>query len=315
MKANYYPVIRSIASYFLPKNIFKKPGSGGTFSSEYCYSVWLRHLNYLIDRKLIDNVDSIKKVAEIGPGDSLGIGISALYTGASNYYGFDVIKHANLKGNITINKEILKYFQEKNEIPHGKKLINTAPVLMDYSFPIKILKHQPEYYLRKYEEIDSALKGEKNKTLNIEYVVPWTNVKQGTVSNIDLIYSQAVMEHVEDIDFVYGEMYKWLKNGGVISHQIDFKAHEMTREWNGHWFISESFWKFLLHGRKYSINRLPLSAHIKAIENAGFTIKTILPVQRPNSFNGQMPKVKGVNYTQEDLITSGALIQAVKPHE
>jgi hypothetical protein len=312
MKANYYPIIRSIASYILPEKKIKKPGSGGTFSSEYCYSVWLRHLYYLIERRLIDNVENIRRVAEIGPGDSLGIGISALFTGASNYYGFDVIKHANIEGNRAICKELLKYFQEQQEIPHGENLKNTAPVLHDYSFPNKILMYHPDYYAQRFVEIDAVLKGSLNRNLSIEYIVPWASINQGTISNVDLIYSQAVMEHVEDIDFTYREMYKWLKMGGVISHQIDFKAHEMTKEWNGHWFLSEGYWKFLLRGRKYPINRLPLSAHIEAIKKAGFTIKTVIPVQRTNNFKKHTPRVIGVDYNQEDLITSGALIQAIK---
>jgi SAM-dependent methyltransferase len=312
MNVNYYPIIRGLASYFLPKKLFRRPGSGGTFSSEYCYSVWLRHLYYLTDSKLVDNIGDLKNIAEIGPGDSLGIGISALYTGAANYYAFDVIKHTNLQRNLTINKELLKYFEERLEIPHGSRLRETAPVLSDYSFPNKIIKYEPKYYKQKYNEIEACLNGVKSQDHSIKYIVPWTNAKLQSINNIDLIFSQAVMEHIEEIDFAYGEMYKWLKKGGIISHQIDFKAHEITKEWNGHWFISEIFWKFLLHGRKYSINRLPLSSHINAIKKAGFTIKTVLPVQRPNSYNNSTPKVKNVEYNQEDLITSGALIQAVK---
>jgi len=68
-----YPLIRGLLSYILPRNIFQRPGSGGTFSAEYCYSVWLRHLVELEKSGLIKRANEIKSVAEIGPGDSLGL--------------------------------------------------------------------------------------------------------------------------------------------------------------------------------------------------------------------------------------------------
>jgi len=49
MAVRFYPFARGLASYVLPRSIFYRPGSGGTFSSGYCYSVWLRHLHYLIE--------------------------------------------------------------------------------------------------------------------------------------------------------------------------------------------------------------------------------------------------------------------------
>jgi len=120
---------------------------------------------------------------------------------------------------------------------------------------------------------------------------------------LDLIYSQAVMEHVLEIESAYREMYRWLKPGGVISHQIDFKAHEMSKIWNGHWFIGDLTWKVLAHGRKYPINRLPLSAHIDAMEKVGFEIKFLLPVEQPNSFGRRRPKVPKIIFSERDLVT------------
>lgn len=307
-----YPIIRGLGSYILPMSLFKRPGTGGTVSSEYCYSVWLRHLYYLHKNKLIKEVSDIKDIAEIGPGDTLGIGLSALYTGATNYYAFDVIKHANVETNLRILKELKTYFGKLMEIPHGDKFPNTNPPLDDYSFPGHILSFSQEYYNERYTKIKASLRGDGNTNVDVQYVVPWTKGSNNNINNIDLIYSQAVMEHIVDIDFAYSEMYKWLKPGGIISHQVDFKAHEVTKAWNGHWFISRHVWNFLAHGRKYPISRLPLSAHIKSIEKAGFKVKFVLPVHKPNAFKNQHPKVDGVTFSADDLITASALIQAVK---
>lgn len=312
MQVKPYPLIRGLASYVLPKKIFDRPGSGGSFSSEYCYSVWLRHLHYLLGKGLFRSLSDIKHIAEIGPGDSLGIGMSALYTGAEQYYAFDVIEHANLSANQQVNQELLELFSQKAAIPNTFRQRNTSPSLPTYDFPHKYLTGEGSYYQQRKLSIDKALEKSVDSPLTIKYIVPWLNTTQHDINGLDLIFSQAVMEHVADIEFAYKEMYRWLRNGGVISHQVDFKTHEMTKEWNGHWFIGDTMWEILSHGRKYPMNRLPLSVHVNMIKKAGFTIKHIIPVEKENAFKGQKPKVPYVQFFENDLITSGALIQAVK---
>ncbi len=312
MNVRIYPIIRTLASYVLPKKIMNRPGSGGSFSSAYCYSVWLRHLHYLLTEGFFQSVEEIKNVAEIGPGDSLGIGLSALYTGATNYYAFDVIEHANLERNQEVSADLCRFFSQKKEIPNTHQQRNTCPKLPNYAFPEDHLPWNISDYESRKEAISTALEKGASGGLSIKYVVPWFNTSSHDLPEMDLIMSQAVMEHVSDIEFAYKEMYRWLRRGGVISHQIDFKTHEMTNAWNGHFFIGEDMWDFLSRGRKYPMNRLPLSSRIKMMEKAGFTVKNVIPVTQPNTFIGIKPKVPNVNFTEEDLVISGALVQAVK---
>lgn len=305
--------MRSIASYFLPEKIMKRAGSGGTFSAEYCYSVWLRHLVCLFQSGLLSDQNKLKKIAEIGPGDSLGVGIAALLSGVDEYFAFDVIEHANLERNKKIALQIASFFKETREIPHlGRSLENTKPLLTNYGFPSYAFK------ANLISEVDErlnfvirALSGEKSP-IRIEYVAPWYEKELPLKGKIDLVFSQAVMEHVDEYDDAYKKMYDWLKFGGIISHQIDYKAHEMTNEWNGHWFISKGTWKFLMKGRKYPINRLPHSGHIRSIEKAGFSIKNIIPFQQESPNKGLIPKVPDVTFEVNDFSISSALIQAVK---
>ena len=315
MFINPYPIARSIASYVLPAKLLKRPGSGGTFSSKYCYTVWLRHLVLLNKSGLLKDVPKIKKIAEIGPGDSLGVGIAGLLTGAEEYYAFDVIEHANRERNIQIASELAGYFKERMDLPHKEyEFRNTHPLLDDYSFPNYIFDDSStiETLEKREQGIKMALSGEESET-KIEYVPHWYEKESNLQGELDLIYSQAVMEHVDDVSHAYSRMYDWLKPGGIISHEIDFKTHEMTKEWNGHWYIDKRTWKFLLNGRKYSINRLPFSAHLIEMEKAGFVIKYVLPFQMENAFGDRLPKVPNVNFTKEDMTIASALIQAVKP--
>lgn len=310
---NTYPLARGVASYIFPRKFFVRPGSGGSFSSEYCYSVWLRHLIHLKNSGLIKNVTDIKNLAEIGPGDSLGIGLAAMYTGADNYYAFDVIKHTNKEKNKAINDELLQLFRQNKDIPNGThQFRNTNPVLRNYTFPAHLINFEMDHYKAKHDQIATALDNLGSANSSIRYVVPWMGEKQEGMSNIDLIVSQAVMEHVDDIEFAYSEMQRWLKPGGIVSHQVDFKAHEMTNEWDGHFYIQPFMWNILAHGRKYPMNRFPLSAHINAMEKVGLKIKNVLPVISKSNFTGKKTTVPDTQFNKEDLTVSSALIQAAK---
>jgi len=59
--------------------------------ARYYYSVYLRHLVIAAANGLSPD---FRVVAEIGPGESLGVGMAALLSGVRRYCAFDVVKHA-----------------------------------------------------------------------------------------------------------------------------------------------------------------------------------------------------------------------------
>ena len=151
-----------------------------------------------------------------------------------------------------------------------------------------------------------------NDDFTIRYVVPWdaeSIVERGAV---DLIFSQAVMEHVLDLQKAYSTMYSWLKQGGFISHQIDYKAHETHKTWNGHWKYNDALWETIMHGRSYPINRELHSSHVNSILNAGFEIKKIITVPRNDGYPVEELPSQYESISAEDLTTSSAHIIAVK---
>lgn len=308
MIVNIKPLIRGILSYMIPSDLIPRKGTGGSNSAEYCYSVWLRHLVQLKNCGLINNMKDIKRVAELGPGDSLGIGIAALYSGAKAYYALDVIEHSNVSVNKLISESIYELFYKKSQIPNGAEYVEVNPVLEDYSYPKEILE---VVHREIREEIELALT-HNSKKIKIEYVVPWDSNTDIKNDSIELIFSQAVMEHVSDIKTAYKKMHHWLRPGGMISHQIDFKAHEISEYWTGHWYISNWMWRVLMHGRKYIINRTTFSDHIKAIKAAGFQIKNVVPVIKENPLRTMGHSHYKKNSSENDFKTSSCLIQAVK---
>lgn len=105
-----------------------------------------------------------------------------------------------------------------------------------------------------------------------EYLDPWDASDRVSPASVDLLVSQAVLEHVDDIDAAYGAMRRWLKPSGVMSHRIDYTCHGITRDWYGHWTVSPALWRIVRGKRAYLINRLPHSAHVAAMQQNGFEI-------------------------------------------
>ncbi|HMR66178.1 MAG TPA: hypothetical protein PKE64_19375 [Anaerolineae bacterium] len=78
-------------------------------------------------------------VAELGPGDSLGVGLAALITGTENYYALDVTRYANTDRNLSVFDELVAMFQAHASIPHDDDLTVVKPYLDSYAFPEHIL--------------------------------------------------------------------------------------------------------------------------------------------------------------------------------
>ena len=62
----------------------------------------------------------------------------------------------------------------------------------------------------------------------VDYRTPWTSPSEVAASSLDLIFSQAVLEHVDGLEETYEAMSVWLKPGGYAFHVIDFTAHQLA---------------------------------------------------------------------------------------
>src|SRR6266540_4688117 len=84
------PITKGILTYVSVLNAWRRShaSTGGTDTSRYCYSVWLRHLATLHPYGF--KVTGAR-VGELGPGDSIGIGLAAMLSGAAQYVGLDIV--------------------------------------------------------------------------------------------------------------------------------------------------------------------------------------------------------------------------------
>lgn len=246
---------RRLRSFHLFNRIFPL-GTGG--SPEYSLRVWSRHL-----QKLKKNNKYILPpiVAELGPGSSLGAGICAILSGSERYYAFDVQNYLSKEKLLEDFDEILNLFLKRNE--------------NSLFFPKNILTDDLLFNSLNANRIsdirnDLLINGVNGKY--IKYFAPWNDSNNIEFNSVDFIFSQCVLEHVDNLEKCYEFMYMWMKKGAFSSHLIDFQCHSFTRKWNGHWMFSEKEWQFIKGTNDWAINRLPSSKHLEYINKSNFLI-------------------------------------------
>lgn len=254
-------------------------------------------------------------VAELGPGDSLGTGLAALISGCDRYYAFDVVEHANTKDNLRVFDELVRLFRDRVDIPGEEEFPKVKPYLSKYEFPSDILnddRMQLALAPSRIGEIRDSISDPKRQGSLIRYRVPWHYESVLEEASVDMIYSQAVLEHVDNLREVYKSMNLWLKPTGFISHQIDFKAHGTALDWNGHWKYSDFKWKLLRGRRSYLLNREPHSTHIAILGEEGFRVVCDQRIHMDSSLAASDLAPRFASMSDDDLTTSGAFVQAVK---
>ena len=306
------PVLRGVATW-IPgaRRVFRR-GTGGSTSARYCYAVWLRHL-VMAHRNGVNS--DPRTVAELGPGDSLGTGLCAVLTGADRYLAFDVVKYADSERNLAVFEALVELLRRREPIPNESEYPSVDPPLPSYAFPREILSDdRVERALApsRLDRIRSALREGTAGDIEVRYAGGWEDAAVVEPETVDMILSQAVLEHVENLPQVYAAMRRWLRPGGVSSASIDFRCHRYAREWNGHWGYSDGMWRLIRGNRPFLINREPLSTHRRLLRENGFAI--VHEQARWNPVGIRRDRLAGGfrHLCDEDLSTQTVYLLAVK---
>ncbi len=303
-------VMVGLSSYVPLLNRRFRRGTRGSDSARYCYSVWLRHLVVAAEngRALREPV-----VAELGPGDSIGIGLAALLSGAREYYALDVVDYGSLTRNVAVFDELVGLFRSRAAIPDEREFPQVQPLLADYSFPDQLLPHrvlEKSLHDDRLQSIKHSIVDPRRPDSLVHLIVPWHNPVVIPPESVNLIFSQAVLEHVADLPLAYRSMRRWLAPDGLMSHQIDFKCHWKATEWNGHWSYSDLTWRLIQGKQVYLLNREPHSTHLRLLRQEGFHLVCDRVQRRESNLSREQLARRFHDIPTDDLTISGALIQA-----
>ena len=281
---------------------------GGAYDARYCYTVWMRHLYYLKQQGMTAIPSS---VAELGPGGSLGVGLCAILSGVNFYYAYDVVKYANSAHNKAVFEELVKLFRNRESIPDNAEFPAVQPYI-EKGISISTLLTDDLLDDSLSEERINLIRdcldeSTKKTSIGLSYVAPWIQMV-GNIPQVELIISQAVLEHVDELESAYEVMGYACKSGGFMSHSIDFGCHGTAPKQNGHWAYSKRKWNKMKGDNPYSLNRQPLSAHLRLSNKNGFNTLLVkrMPLEDGMPFSQIHRQFQGM--TQDDFNTRGAFV-------
>ena len=136
-------------------------------------------------------------------------------------------------------------------------------------------------------------------------------IKAGGTEKIHIIDNGYGMTPV-DLKNAFKYFFNWLKEDGVMSHQVDFKSHGFAKEWNGHWAYNNFEWMLVRGRRKWLINRKPLSYHLRLYKNNQFEIIHKKNIYAQNGISRNKLSSNFLNVSDEDMNTSGSYILSKK---
>lgn len=188
-----------------------------------------------------------KRILEYGPGDLPGVAMALIAKGASQVVCVDRFPMVKLSPK---NLQIVRILVERMEFEEREKLAGSF-----------VQSGKPE----------SGFNSEK-----IDYLVRPSGLS-GLKSEIDVIVSRAVLEHVNDLNSTFGDMYAALKPGGIAIHLVDLKSHGLHLE-NPLDFLNWPAWLWsLMYSAKGVPNRLRVDAYREAAGRAGLKILKMSP--------------------------------------
>ncbi len=234
--------------YFLNS---KKSTVGGVARAQMTIDEAVNYANSIFTR--IDKSVSTKgswygkRVLEVGPGDSLGTGLLCLSKGASSYCAID-----------------------------------RFAVGMDLEFEKQVFK---KLFLAMDSEQQANCKGvvdflEKNGSYPGDQFVYRNNlpIEEAPIvlgiGTFDVIYSNAVLEHVSDLSGTISSFSKLLSSDGVMRHEVDLRSHQTYEKHPLH-FLEYPQWLWRLmssHNGEPNRSRVPQYKRL-LIENGVFPVE------------------------------------------
>jgi hypothetical protein len=219
--------------------------------ANYACGVVTTHLDRMVGRERVKDAVCL----ELGPGDSLASAIITNALGARKTYLVDAGDYA--ARDLDVYREIARWLREQ-----GIPAIDQSQV----------------------DTIDAML-----YRLGATYLTDGlASLRTIESSSVDLIWSQAVLEHIrlKDIDATFAELRRICSSTGKMSHRIDFMDH-LGGALNNLRF-SEKVWEsdFMARSGFYT-NRVRSTQMQRAMHDAGFELTIVstgkwdhLPVPR-----------------------------------
>ncbi len=241
----------------------KKSSKHSGAKAEFCYAMWMGVLKNFEENGI---VPKFQNIGELGCGGSVGLGICAVLSGVEKYTALEIEDHFDAENNLKVLNDLVSLLKTEAPVPQNFAQLNIKSA--NSEFPKNLVS--PNFNNKDLiQEITDNIKANCLQTEPINILYGWD---KNISLKYDLIFSRAVMEHVDNPRQVYTQAAKLLRPGGFMFHDIELHAHGLTKDVNGHLKIPGILWRLIKGRRKYFMNRLTIDKHIEILQDLKFSI-------------------------------------------
>jgi len=290
-------ILKNLAMFVMPSMINRLRGTTGTGNTQldsninelaqYAQGVFTKYCRHITKDDTYDALKD-KTVLELGPGDTLATALFFIAHGAKRVVCCDRFKLVvNSEKNTAIARQVLSMLPEQQRL-RLETVLNFDSCGHARWNPAHI------QYLHS-----------KNDEIALEDI------------SIDIIVSNAVLEHVQNPAELFAAMNRVLKPGGIMVHAADLKSHELYHKTDLDFLaIPELLWKWMTFYRG-APNRLRKSNYERLLNRHDFKldyfkITSSIANEKIKSFKKMHPK-QASQFTDDDLSCGGFIFAARKP--
>jgi hypothetical protein len=186
MRAQFLSIksISGAFSTFLPglKNLLDKKPVGPTRQNtviQYGFGT-TQKIFQMMKRDLTGSL-----LPELGPGDSFGTGIAALFSGCKTYTAIDAVQHFNTEANLAALHDIHELFQQEHPIPGPDEFPLEKPLLATYAFPGFLIPNSKNFSIEYKERITQFLKNFNHASSLISFLPAHSISDHNSASKFD----------------------------------------------------------------------------------------------------------------------------------
>jgi len=254
---------------------------------EYSKAVFEKYCRYMAKKDMSTTLNN-KTIVELGPGDTMATAFFFLAYGAKRVVCFDRFKLLqNTAKNTLIAQQVLSILPEQQR-QHLQTILSFDELKQVRWNPIR-LQYQHN----------------RNENITLEN------------GSVDIIVSNAVLEHVQNLDVLFSHMYRILKPEGIMVHAADLKSHDLHHtteldfltvpDWL--WWLM-TFYRGAPNRKRWSHYKNLLDVH--GFERTFFKVTSTFPAESIRTLRLKYPE-HAKQFSDEDLSCGGFLFAARKP--
>jgi SAM-dependent methyltransferase len=170
-------------------------------------------------------------------------------------------------------------------------LVDKFPRMINTGKQKEFFKNEITYIQQKYKRNPAFFKDNSINKKFLDYIS--SELTESDLTNVDIIYSNNVLEHVKNVELNIKSMWRILKPGGFLYHNIDLRDHYNFNSPFLFYKYDNHIWQTYLtrEGVSYT-NRLRFDDFIRLFKENGFEIIHFQTIKQECDINTLSPEYK-----------------------